>query len=322
MPVPSRQHRVPVHRADQRPYRDGAEVDAVIAQLDRAVMDFDKPAQLLLAGAAIMDLGYRKRQPIPAPDLAQPCADPDVEIGTGDAHCLDIGIGMGAIAAPARLRIALQSLVDKAVRAQIVIDADDIGRARRVRQIPQPRLRDTGAEECTEPRVIPVHPAAQQIEAEPTALVLIVGLLTQHGGTEGLADILGQHEFRLWRNPANAAHCQCSAIALVEQRTQETVRILGVRMPQAVKTAEPCGCYRLVYRCEHHRVRIAACHLLRIIRQQLGKSRIEQICIARAAAVMKQSDNRRDAQLGQPGQPLVGPAPIRFVRRLRRDVLP
>ena len=123
---------------------------------------------------------------------------------------------MGAVAAPTRSRIAFLPLVEEAVRAQIVVDADDVRGAGILREIPQSRLGHAGREKGPEPRVVTIDPAAQQIEAEPATLVLRLGLGAQHRRAEGLADILGLHQPRRRRDPPDAAHGQRRAVALVE----------------------------------------------------------------------------------------------------------
>jgi hypothetical protein len=56
--------------------------------------------------------------------------------------------------------------------------------------------------------------------------------------------------------------------------------------------------------------------------QQFGKGGIEQAGVTRAAAVVHQPRNRRDAERMQPRQAFVMPAPVALVGMLRRDRFP
>ncbi len=58
------------------------------------------------------------------------------------------------------------------------------------------------------------------------------------------------------------------------------------------------------------------------MRQLFGKTRIQQIRVARPAAVMHETDNRTDSQFAQATQTLVGPMPIDSIQSVRRKPLP
>src|SRR5687767_13484962 len=72
------QERVPVHRAEQRPDGHGPDVRPFLAQLLRTVPDLDEPAELLVAGAAVVRFRYGNRPSVTLPGLPQTGQRPEL----------------------------------------------------------------------------------------------------------------------------------------------------------------------------------------------------------------------------------------------------
>ena len=176
MPLSPRQQRIPVNRPEQRPDGHRAHFGSLLPQPDRALIRVGKPAQLFFTCAAVMDFGDGDRQPISLPNLAQAGDASCGDIVARNADRLDIGIGMQSVAAPIRRRITLLTLVQKPVGCQVIVEPDDIGRGRCLGQLAQDPFRYSSIEKSTKPRMMPVDTPAQQIETEPSSVVLVIRL--------------------------------------------------------------------------------------------------------------------------------------------------
>ncbi len=69
-------------------------------------------------------------------------------------------------------------------------------------------------------------------------------------------------------------------------------------------------------------MRVARRHPLGMARQAFGEAGVEQVGVARPAAMVHQPDDRLDPEFGEPAQPFVGEAPVAAVRVVRRHRLP
>lgn len=122
-----RQQAVPVAGAEERPDRDGADVGALRACLLRRLPRLREPAQLLLAGAAVLHLRQRERKAIPLPRLPEH-ADEARARRLEDAVRERVGVTVAPVAAALVLRIQLEPLVEKALAREVVVEADDVRR--------------------------------------------------------------------------------------------------------------------------------------------------------------------------------------------------
>ena len=95
-----------------------------------------------------------------------------------------------------------------------------------------------------------------------------------------------------------------------------------MRVPVAVQAAEACGGERLVDRGVVAHPRIPLGNGLRELRESIRQGGIDQAGRCRAAPVVKEAHDRRDAELPQAAQPLVRPAPVRGPEAAGRGPFP
>jgi hypothetical protein len=127
---PAREQAVPVVAAEQRPGGDGAYVDALPAEASRRVPRLGEPAELLLARRPVVDLGDRDRETITLPGLAQKILQPADACGIRHTQRLNVGVLIFPVVVRADAGVALQALVEEPLAREVVVDADDVGRAR------------------------------------------------------------------------------------------------------------------------------------------------------------------------------------------------
>src|SRR3954467_9792754 len=125
-------------------------------------------------------------------------------------------------------------------------------------------------------------PAGEQIERQPTTLVLMVRLILQGLGRERLADVLSSNELGIRDLGPNRGYCPLGCEALVDEGTKRRVDVVQVREPMPVKAREARCRHRLVDRVPPLDPRIAARNLTRLIGPPVGENRIEQIRVLRA----------------------------------------
>src|SRR5829696_743100 len=167
-----------------------------------------------------------------------------------------------------------------------------------------------------------VHAPTQEIEGQPAALVLIVGLISQRRGAPDATQILGLDELSAGIDLPDLAHRQLDRPALVDERADHLPFIARVRVPMSVERREASGRQWLVDRREGIDPGVTLADRPRILRQVVRELRVEQPCPARPAAMVAESDDGPDAELAQAPQPLVGPAPVGLCWICRHHALP
>src|SRR4029079_8920238 len=106
-------------------------LDAARPRRVRRTRALGEPADLLFAGTPEVDLGHRDGNPVAVPGRG------DVSLVAGDAfgprpHGVRVGVGLHAVAAVQRRRIAGEVLVEIPIAGEVVVQAEDVWRNRSV----------------------------------------------------------------------------------------------------------------------------------------------------------------------------------------------
>ena len=176
-------------------------------------------------------------------------------------------------------------------------------------------------ERCERMRV--VDASGDEFRREHRTFAQEAGVLRHAGVARSEAlQVFGEHEFRIGDHAPDAAHRRLLRERLIDHRAAEGAIVAHVRIPHAVERGEARRRQRFVDRrpAPHpgERFRRGA----GILGEPHRKRRIEQIGVARTAAVMQQRDDRVDAVRAQRCKPRRGFAKIAVVRIERRDPLP
>jgi hypothetical protein len=153
-------------------------------------------------------------------------------------------------------------------------------------------------------------------------VVLVLGLVRQPGRGQHPAQVLRLHQPRARVHLPDRPHGEPDGVDLVDQHAQERAVVARVRVPVAVEPAEPGGGQRLVDRRVELQPGIALGHARgegRDLRREVGPA---EVGVARTAAVVQQPGDRGHAQVAQPAEPLVRPAPVGPVEAVGGDPLP
>jgi hypothetical protein len=119
---------VPAKCTEEGPRGHGADADTLGVERGSGIPDLREPAQLLVARAAVVRLRHGERQPVAQPGLAQQTLRARRAVGE-HARREYVGVAVAAVAPVRVFRVAIQVFVEEPLAAQVVIDADDIGRA-------------------------------------------------------------------------------------------------------------------------------------------------------------------------------------------------
>src|SRR5207244_192361 len=85
-----------------------------------------QPANLLLPGAAVVNLGDRNRRAIAIPGLADPVRGRGDRSHPVDPDRLEIDEAVATVRTDLHPRIALHAMVQEAVAGQVIVEADDV----------------------------------------------------------------------------------------------------------------------------------------------------------------------------------------------------
>ena len=171
-------------------------------------------------------------------------------------------------------------------------------------------------------RVLAVDPAAQQIPGEPPARVVERGLVGELRRGERTPDVFGLHQTSAGNVPADGAHREADRVDLVQQCEQERALVPGVRMPVSVERRKACRGERLVHGAPVSYPRITLGRAPGVPSESRCEAGVQQVGVARPAAVVHQPRHHAHAELAQPTEACVGEAPVAAVRMLRGHVLP
>src|SRR5262249_5970283 len=90
---------------------------------------------------------------------------------------LDIRVTMTPVAAVTVRRVKRESLVEKTIAGDVMIDADDTGRDRNLRQRPPLPFRHAALDQVRPERVLAIDSPAQRVPRQPAPLVLEIRLI-------------------------------------------------------------------------------------------------------------------------------------------------
>ena len=209
VPVAPQKERGPVHRPQHGPGRHRLHHDAVRPRLLRLGPRAAEPAQLLFPGAGRMRLGHGERQAVSVVQFPQSRKEPQMRAEVGLVHCGGIGVPVPAVPAVRGRRVPPKVRVEEAVAREVVVEAEDVGRAGRRTQTCEVILRDPRRKEGRVERMPRPHPARHQVGPEKPTLVLVVGLVGKRVRREDAAEILGLDEARVGAMPPDAPHRLC-----------------------------------------------------------------------------------------------------------------
>jgi hypothetical protein len=320
--VAARDQGAPVHRAEQRPQGHRSQIDTLGTHLLGRLPHLDEPTQLLVARAAVMDLGDHHRGAVALPGLAQPRRRTDVAGEMRHADRLEVEVAVAAISAGLVARIEIKPLVEIALAGQIMVDADDVGRGAAVEEARQLVFGDAAALQDAMPFVTGTDATGEQVEAEPAPLVLVARLVSELLRREGLAEVFGLEELGGRVGAPDCRHRLGGAQTFVDQRARHLLEAALVRIPVAVEARETRRGERLVDRGPPFDPRIAFRHARGIVAEQLWKCRIGQAGVARARPVMNEATDDGNAKLAQPRQPNVVPREVELVGPVGRHRFP
>ncbi len=245
-----------------------------------------------------MALGDSERQAVALPSLPQ---SPFQAVGRwlDDANRLDVREAYELVAAATLGRVAIRPVVEEAVAGQVVVQTQHVGRARSLGDRLEARLQ-TEAHQPVPQGVALLHSSAEQIPAQPPALVVEAGLMGDGAGGIGAAEVLGLDQASGWVDLADRGHGQADAVDLVEQSFVEAALVQQVRMPEAVESGEPSCGQGLVDRRPFRYPRISLRRRRREPRQPPGEFGVDQAGIGGTRAVVDEAPDRTDAELAHP----------------------
>jgi len=245
-------------------------------------------------------------------------------LGQRRARGVRAGVGVAAVPAAQARGVEHKAAVEEALTRNVVAQSDHPGRCRVGGQdIVEVRARDAGGDQPREERVPLAHPARQQVERQPAADVLVVGLVPEGPRGEGLSEVLRLHQRGTRPGlAADGAHREQHAAALEGDHAEEIRLRPRVRPPMAVEAREPRRGQRLVHGRPGVHPGVAAGDLGGLLGEALWQERVEQAGAHRAAAVVDEADDGIDAEAALLREALVVPAPIRAVAQARHHALP
>ncbi|CAO3436113.1 hypothetical protein [Azospirillum doebereinerae] len=221
-----RQQLVPIVAAEQRPHRLCPHVDALGAQVFGRPPQFVQPAQLLVAGRAVVRLGDGDGEPVAVPRLAQQRLDARGSLRQ-DGDGLDVGVPVAAVAGTGNGWIAPHPVVEETLAGQVMVEPQDVGRAR-IRDEFLDGVGEPGVAETRPEGMVAVDPPGQQVEAEPAPLVLEGHRAGQRRRAVDAGDVLGLDQQGRRVDRADRLHGQPGRPCLVDQHAQEAGLVPGV----------------------------------------------------------------------------------------------
>src|SRR5919202_2015081 len=124
---------------------------------------------------------------------------------------------MPPVAPVAVFRIALEVLVEEALAAQIMVDADDVRRAGVFLEPGQLGLLGTRPAEVLPEWMITSQAAAEQVEASPATSILQLRLVRQQWGTPRFTQVVGLDEPRGGIDHTDRTHGEDHGAALDQE---------------------------------------------------------------------------------------------------------
>ena len=206
--------------------------------------------------------------------------------------------------------VALDALVEEAVAREVVVDADQVGRAGRLEEGVELRLAHPPAHEPRPHRVPAVDAPEEEVERQPAPLVLQLGLVGERRRAVDAPEIVGLHELRRRVHRADRLHRQLHGPALRHERAREHARVLAVRIPHAVQPREAGRGERLVHGRPVLHPRVALGDQCGVPGESAGEVGVDEARVRGAAAVVREPDDGTDAERPEARQLRVRPAPV------------
>ncbi len=205
-----------------------------------------QPAELFLAGAAVVRFGHRDRQVVALPGFAKERFRPRCTLRQ-DPRRQHIHVGVPPVRPRDFGRITIHPVVQEPLAAEVRVDPDNIGRARVLAEPGQLSLLDASAlPQPTPHQMVRRETTGQQVETDPTSLVFEIRLIRQCRGAESLAEVIGLDKAGARVDLPDCPHRQHHRAALDEQRLRKGPMVATVRVPVPVEGAESRRGQRLV----------------------------------------------------------------------------
>src|SRR5690625_1084281 len=166
------------------------------------------------------------------------------------------------------------------------------------------------------------HMAAEQIPAQPAAIILESSLGGQFRDRMTESQILGLDQSRRRVDQADFTHGGPDRVDLVEERQPAGILIAPVRVPVTIEAGEACRRQGFVDGCPVLDPRIALGNGARMGGEPRCEVIGQQACIGWAATMMNKADDRTDSEALEFGQLLVAPGEISLLGTVGRYALP
>ncbi len=316
------QQRTPVHHSEYRPQGHRAQVDAFSPRRFGFRPDLVQPPHLLVARAAMVHFGDDDRDIVAVPRFLQAEARAELLGQLGDANRLNVDVSLMSVRAGLNVGETFDTVIEVALARQIMVEADQVRRCGAGGQLREHFLRSGLVPQPAIKRVSGHHAAGEQVERQPAPVILVIRLMLKGIGCERLPDVFRGQQFRVGDDLTDRFDRTLDRQALVDQRAERRVDVGEVRMPMAVQAGESSRGHRLVHGVPIVDPGIASRDLGRIVREQVGKLRIEQTGVPRARAMVHERGDHLDPALAEVFEPLVVPRKVELSRRLGRDRFP
>ena len=286
----------PVEGAEKGPDGDGGDVGAGGAGLQGGLPDVVEPKDLVFDGAG--DVGFRDgdRKVVALPGLGKDGSGAGDAVGI-DAKGFDVDEGLlTGVSAGEACGIEVGAVVEKAVAGEVVVEAEDVGRAGIVGEPEYVCFGDAVFEEIGEEGVLAIDMAAEEIDAKPAAVLAeeAVGFELRCG--PGFAAVFGMDELGLGIHRADGLHGEGGGFDLVDERVDVAADGVVMGIPVAVETAEARGGLRFVDGGVAVDPGVALGDLEGVGGEFGGEFRVEQVGFRRTAAMVDEAGDRSDAE--------------------------
>src|SRR3954469_10270850 len=165
------EQRAPAERAEQRPGRNRADIDAPRAQQHRCIPRFGEPAHLLLACAAELGFGNGDRQSVSVPRLL------DETLVTGNSvlqrpYRFHIGVAFATISPDLLAGVELQTMIEKSLAGEVVVEAEHVRNTGSIEKTFQLCALRARFERIPPERMRLVEPSGEYVEGEPAPAIV------------------------------------------------------------------------------------------------------------------------------------------------------
>jgi hypothetical protein len=182
-----------------------------------------------------MHLRHRERNAIAFPDLAQPCFQAAGAFEIAHPDGLGVDINIPAVPAGLETGIEIETMIEEAFARQIMVHPNLIRRRGTVGEALEFVGADAGAQQEGIEGMAGAHPAGQQVETQPPALIFVLRLVGKRRCGERLSDIFRLQEPRAGVDPTDFRHRFPRGSALVHDGAQERRIVRPMRIPVTIE---------------------------------------------------------------------------------------